>query len=187
MSIDAERKKKKKRYAQRISNKFGYSSFTQLEDGLYDILKEVQRMTLDDLENKLYEFIEEEIYSKNVYAVDNDGWFYKRTGSMYNIWEQTTPYIRYGVVYGDIRPTNYQGMVYNKDELQHMSPFGTKLTPQDYVKLINDGVSMEHSIFGEISPRPFWDKFLKWANENYTKIFSNHLKEMGIDIRGYVI
>lgn len=188
---DVIKKQRKKRYGQKISNKVSYATFADLQSGLYDYIKMAQQMTLDDMEEKLYDFIEEEVYSKTAYDEDvhlmferrynrPNLWHYSRTGSMYNIWEQSKPYIRSGVVYGDIRPTNYNGMVYNKKELQHMSPFGTKLTPQDYVKLINDGVSMEHSMLGQIQSRPFWDKFVQWSNENYRKIFAKHLAEMGI-------
>lgn len=155
-----------------------FTSVTELESSMYNLLREAQQATLEEMEDELYKFIERYVYNFP------EGSFYNRTEDLYYIWEITKPYVKDGIVRGSIKPSNYSQLQHISEEWVHSSPIGRELNTYDYVNLINNGVKEENSTFGEIPARPFWDDFLMWANKNYSSIFAKHCKKLGIPIKG---
>lgn len=161
-----------------MSFKQTFTSITDLENTMNGLLREAQQATLEEMEEELYKFIEEYVYS----SPESD--WYNRTEDLFYIWEITKPYVKSGVVRGSITPSNYSQLQHINEEWIHSSPIGRELNTYDYVNLINSGVSESHSAFGEILKKPFWDEFLKWANKNYSSIFAKHCKRLGLPISG---
>lgn len=174
-----------------------FSNMVEFEKGMNSILKEVQEATLKRMRTKLEEFITEEVYSKSVSentafnAEDsyNDDEYveYERTYNLYDIWNTERVYVSHGKIYGSIEPTNYGALEHSSFDSkihQHVGygKSGWSLTTKDYVHIINDGLKYSNSIFGRTPPRPFWDKFMEWANKNYNIIFKEECIKRGLNI-----
>lgn len=185
---------------QSIASSFDTSNITsekELKIAINKLMKAIQEKTLEEMKSKLYEFIDEEVYSKHALGAEPQDSFYERTYDLLrdDIFEIERLYVKGDIIRGSIG-INQRAVLTSKMAWQHSSPmksdqkdsegnykamFGDKLTVDAYVKIINNGVSAEHSIFGEIQPRPFWDEFLKWANENYARIFRENCRYAGIE------
>lgn len=155
-----------------------FTSVTDLENGLYPKLREAQNNTMKVLLDKLTEFID-----KYVYSNPNKGW-YDRTGDLRNIWQVNKTYIKGGTIRSSIEPSNHSALTRNNELWQHESQvdgFGN-LTTYDLVNIINNGLESSHSVFGEISPRPFWDFFQFWATNNYQRIFREECVKLGLPL-----
>lgn len=171
-----------------------FSSIVDLENNVTAIFKEAQEATLERMKIKLEEFITEEVYSKNVSMnttfeennyTDDSFVEYKRTYDLYDIWNIERVYVSHGKVYGSIEPTNYSALSHSTDGIhQHVGygDSGWALTTKDYVHIINDGLNYSNSVFGRIPPRPFWDKFMVWAKDNYPIIFKEECEKQGLKL-----
>jgi len=166
-----------------IQTKVGYRLLDELLDFIFE---EVYLSSLNGLGNSQNEFYERTADLISIWDVVKVDARSRASGGA----EQQ--------VYVSIQPINSGELTHNTEKYQHISPHmdeyeegegknkkttyksrgaNTKgqrkpLDAYEFAKLINDGIpSAEDSMFGVIRPRPYWDKFLKWANENYKRIF----------------
>lgn len=176
----------------------GFSTNEQeLKRQINAVMRQAQTNTLNKMLDKLEQFIDEDVYDKHALGnVDNP--HYERTGELRNLFHITKVYVSNGIVRGSIDIDYHAPFSHGTSDWVHESVNQTrrnltkkaqriygertkiKLDKQAYVKLINNGVSSQHSLFGEIIPRPFWTNFLKWANDNYNFIFKLECKKLGI-------
>lgn len=173
-------------------HKATFSNFVELETELNSLMRQAEENTLKIMLDKLEDFISQDVYERSAtlrgytQTIEDEekSSNYKRTFNLYDIWEIKKPYISHGKVYGSIAPTRYKAMIYNDmiSPPQHMSPKGYRghnyLTTEEYVHIINDGLTSSHSMFGTILPRPFWTHFNEWAGNNYKSIYEEELQKL---------
>jgi hypothetical protein len=63
---------------------------------------------------------------------------------------------------------------------QHDAPMMSSypLDEEMYLNILEEGISSEHSAFGSIIPRPFWDEFLNYCDNNYYEIFEEEMDNL---------
>ena len=156
-----------------------FKTMTNLQSYLYSRMRDVQELTLAEMEAHLDELIDEYVYQEEA------GLIYERTNVLQKMWEQTEPYVKGGDVRGNIVADNHTFTQYqNRSKWQNESKYYKHIFVDDFVNIINNGVSFNHSVFGENIPaRPFWDEFIKWSQLNYAKIFAKYSKQLGLPIR----
>lgn len=150
-----------------------FSNMADLEKYTRQAVRNAQSATIEEMLDKLMDLID-----KYVYDTPTSDW-YERTGDLKEIWEVTKPYIKGNIVRQTIEPSNVGALTLNADLYQHASKYDF-LTPYQLVHIVNEGLGENHSMFGIIEERPFWDEFLKWSNKNYKKIFNKHLRNQGV-------
>ncbi|MBQ0112307.1 MAG: hypothetical protein KBT03_04170 [Bacteroidales bacterium] len=161
-----------------------FRTFVELEKGISRILKQAEEETLKEMLDKLLDIIEE-----NVYSVPATGSDYIRTrqlvarqygGDDSYFWDITDVKVnRKGMITGGIEPS---GNMLIRVPWTHTSLVNDDLTVDGYLDIIENGLSAENSIFGQIYGRPFWEEFQKWCKRNYTKIFKKHCRKLGLNL-----
>lgn len=169
-----------------------FSSLTQLGTEARKTLIQAQTNVGYRLLDELLSLIFEEVYLNSLNGrgeTSND--FYERTVDLISIWDVVDVTARSRQkgggsqqAYVSIQPVNDSGLTHDENAFQHSSPNGGDLTAYDFAMIINNGLSDQNSMFGAIRPRPYWDKFLKWANENYQRIFEEECASLGLHLSG---
>lgn len=162
------------------------SSFEDIERILKEKLIKAQEDAIQVMLLKLDEFIREEVY--NEISPEQ----YIRTFQVFDMFDSIKSYVKGNTVYGAIGAAGTKGfkdanLIHRKatwthetqDESQDFYPPDAA----DMITIIDEGLSYNNSIFGEIPKRPFWSDFKKWCIDNYNDIFNDCCIKNGIPVK----
>ena len=174
-----------------------FHSLQEVDETLINANRIALQNTLNDLKDKLREFIEEDVYNNvhtksNVHARDIFGKNYKyqskwggRTNSLLDdrsietyIYNAFGKGVGGGIKFNDVA---YDEATDLKNFIHGNEYFG-ELAFTSYLEMLNNSRTMlvenpYHFPTGaELYRRPFWIDFRTWVNFNYNKIFSNYLR-----------
>ncbi len=185
------------RYSKLIKSGRIFHSLQEVDETLIEANRIALQNTLNELKNKLREFIEEDVYnnvhtSSNFHARDIFGENYKyqskwggRTNSLLDDRSiETYVYNAFGKgVGGGVRLNSvaYDEKT-NLENFVHGNKYFGELAFSSYIEMLNNSREMlvdnpYHFPTGsELYRSPFWSDFRNWVNFNYSKIFSNYLR-----------
>ena len=147
----------------------GISNSAQLQVEVNRRLEKALTLTMEELMDKLHEFIEQEVYS-------NKPDWYNRSMELLNNWEYTKPQlVANGVesVLSFSQPISHSG----EPNWQHGMSF---VDNNSLVEIVNEGKIGNICNFPQLGERPFWNKFMEWTNANIYIIFTKHANSVGL-------
>ena len=143
-----------------------------------------QELTIQRLIDEILypEFIQKRIYDRD------ESPYYDRTFVLLDIFQAVNVYHRGNDIFGGIETSSESFMAkQNADKWQNQSKLDSEppISATDFVNIINNGVSDEHSVFGEQPPTRFWEDFINYVSMGeYRKIFYEELKKLtGVEIK----
>lgn len=160
-----------------------FKNLQEIRQFLNDKTKKALELTLEELKEKLLEFIDEDIYD----AYDPE--FYERTE-----WLKQNGVIDYYItkmfgdqIYGGVRINLNQNYPVSFLDFQHGNIYSGEFESDDFVKMLNGEI--ESGIFNpfgfpSLIREPFLDDFKEWAEKNYARIFKEKCEELGINLDG---
>lgn len=173
-----------------------FKTVTDLSNAVKLKLEAVQEMVLNEMYEHLLDIVddcEKQIKAnrnqRNMYErsrVDDRYHVPKRYGKhlLKKIWEIENVNAKGGSVYGRInRDSEEFAKAQNPFTWEYESPIYTHIDVDDFINIIQNGVSEEHSCFGEQEPVPFWNEFKIWAQKNYGKIFDKWCRIYGLPLK----
>lgn len=161
-----------------------------LKNELSDEIKIAHKITVDRLMDELHRIEEEEVYNKPALFYTNSNWKSSAFNSGgYALYEYDRTYDLYDVIgVSKIGTNQYQTVAEIKPilgtlthdwmEYQHDNPYSYPIDEEMYLNIIEGGIEPKKSMFGRIMPRPFFDEFLKYCDENYDKIFAEEMDKL---------
>ena len=146
----------------------------ELNNFINSKIKYALQLTMEELLDKLHEYIMEEVYDDY-----NPSW-YSRTYELMNNWSCTKP-----IIVGDLvesilsfsEPISHSGA----DDFQHGMSW---LDNQSFLEVVNDGRIGNICGFPQLGGRPFWTKFEMYCSANFSTIFKLKLNQLGLKTRG---
>lgn len=157
-----------------------YKNLQQIEREMNDATKEAIERTLDELEKKLYELIDSKIY--NAY---HPTFYTYRT-----YWIKKKGVIRQRLYSAGGKGYSGQIIIDTTYDYPYYPPLfvhGNRLEPFssiDFLEMLNGEIPQGNAFgFKHVDRGHFWTDFVNYCNENYTKIFNRHFKEItGINL-----
>lgn len=155
----------------------GISSYAQLDSEVNSRLEIALTNTMEEVMDRLHEFIQNEVYSYN------QDW-YERSMELLNNWEYTKPQlIGKNTMLSTLafsQPISHSG----EPNWQHGMSY---LSNQALLEIVNEGRIGNICGFPQIGARPFLDEFMKWVNLNIYTIFKEHAKNTGLPISNITV
>ena len=157
-----------------------YKNLQQIEHDMQNATKEAIERTLDELEKKLNDLIDAKIY--NAYQPK----FY----TYRTYWIKQKGVIRQRLYSAGNK--GYSGQIiidttYNYPYYPPLFVHGNRLEPFnsiDFLEMLNGEIPQGNAFgFKHIDRGHFWTDFVNYCNENYTRIFNRHFKDItGINL-----
>ena len=157
-----------------------YKNLQQIEHDMQNATKEAIERTLDELEKKLNDLIDAKIY--NAYQPK----FY----TYRTYWIKQKGVIRQRLYSAGSK--GYSGQIiidttYNYPYYPPLFVHGNRLEPFnsiDFLEMLNGEIPQGNAFgFKNIDRGHFWTDFINYCNENYTRIFNRHFKDItGINL-----
>jgi hypothetical protein len=159
----------------------GISSYSQLDNMVNSRLEIALTNTMEEVMDKLHEFIQREVYSY-------PNQWYNRSMELLNNWDYTKPkLIKECTMLTTLSFS--KPITYSSAELGHRDETGytwkhgmSHLTNEAFLEVVNDGKIGAVCNFPQIGERPFWDEFMKWVKLEIYTIFQKHAKNAGLPI-----
>lgn len=157
-----------------------FHSQEALEQALKSVAREAMEKTLSRMKNELKSFIEEDVYSYSPH-------FNVRTNYLINNYENIFEEYYWNDfgkgVGGGLRPNLSVSFTSNIGGFSHGNPTYGALNLPSYLEIMNNPDLVGENPFNfptgdELGRGQFWDDFVKWAEDNYAKIFQEEYEKL---------
>lgn len=147
------------------------NNFAELNSAIENAIQKALDLTTEELLDKLEDYIQTEVY--DVSSMWEDGYML-RTGEFKKSWERFNAKV---ITKGIIESQIFQ----NVSIMERIDVPPIHIDRDNLAQIINSGIGYNFGAFEGIA-RPYWDKFIEWANMHLDEIFVNKCNLVGLPI-----
>lgn len=149
-----------------------------LHTNINEKIKQAMDLTMDELLEKLKDYIQQDVYDNSTYGQPQPQW-YTRSYELLNNWDYTKAEI--------IGNNSIESILSFSKPITHsdypLYQHGVdQVNNQEFADIVNSGKIGDLFGFPQLGARPYWDDFWKYAELNVHRIFAEKCNLVGLPI-----
>lgn len=154
------------------------SNFFDLHTNVNEKIKQAMDLTMDELLDKLKDYIQQDVYDNSTYGQNQPQW-YTRSYELLNNWDYTKADVidNYSVesILSFSKPISHSGYPLYQHGVDQVDN-------QAFAEIVNDGKIGDLFGFPQLGARPYWNDFWKYVDANIHRIFAEKCNLVGLPI-----